>query len=68
MLAIAFAAVIIAQVERGSIVGTITDKSGSVVPGVEVIVTSESTNTGITVRTDESGITLQSIFCRAATP
>ena len=55
VLAIAFAAMITAQVERGSIVGTITDKSGAVTPGVEVIVTNESTNAAVVVRTDESG-------------
>src|SRR6266852_3226690 len=46
---------LLAQIERASIVGTITDKSGSVVPGVEVTVTNESTNARVTTRTDESG-------------
>ncbi|MBI3697836.1 MAG: carboxypeptidase regulatory-like domain-containing protein [Acidobacteria bacterium] len=43
------------QVERASIVGAITDKSGAVVAGVEVKVTHETTNTTIPLRTDESG-------------
>jgi hypothetical protein len=55
MVAIAFAAAAMAQVERGSIVGTITDKSGAVTPGVEVTVTNENTNATVAVRTDESG-------------
>ena len=55
MFAIAFAAAATAQVERGSIVGTITDKSGAVTPGVEVTVTNENTNATVAVRTDESG-------------
>src|SRR5919198_1955251 len=55
LLASAFAAETTAQVERGSIVGTTTDKSGAVVPGVEVTVTNESTNVAVVVRTDDSG-------------
>jgi hypothetical protein len=44
-----------AQVERASIVGTVTDKSGAVVPEAVVRVTSESTNTSLEVVTGESG-------------
>ena len=55
MVTIVFAEVMNAQVERGSIVGTITDKSGAVTPGVEVTVTNENTNATVAVRTDESG-------------
>src|SRR6059036_158830 len=55
LLAIAFAPETTAQVERGSIVGTTSDKSGAVVPGVEVTVTNESTNVAVVVRTDDSG-------------
>jgi hypothetical protein len=55
LIAFVFVRVAAAQVERGSIVGTLTDKSGSVVPGVEVTVTNESTNASVNVRTDSSG-------------
>ncbi len=55
LLAIVFAPETTAQVERGSIVGTTSDKSGAVVPGVEVTVTNESTNVAVVVRTDDSG-------------
>ncbi|HZO51857.1 MAG TPA: carboxypeptidase-like regulatory domain-containing protein, partial [Bryobacteraceae bacterium] len=44
-----------AQVERASIVGTVTDKSGAVVPEALVRVTSEATNTTIELTTGESG-------------
>jgi hypothetical protein len=42
-------------VERASIVGTVTDKTGAVVPDAAVRVTYESTNTSIEVRTGEAG-------------
>ena len=44
-----------AQVERASIVGTITDRSGAAVPDVQVMVVHEGTNTTMMVRTAESG-------------
>jgi len=44
-----------AQVERASIVGTVTDVTGAVVPGVIVTVTNEGTNTAVQRTTDESG-------------
>jgi hypothetical protein len=44
-----------AQVERASIVGTVTDKSGAVVPEAIVRVTSETTNTTLEVTTGDSG-------------
>ncbi len=43
------------QVERASIVGTVADKTGAVVPDAAVRVTNESTNTSIEVRTGEAG-------------
>jgi Carboxypeptidase regulatory-like domain len=55
VLTIALAAETTAQVERGSIAGTTIDKTGAVVPGVEVTVTNESTNVAVVVRTDDSG-------------
>ncbi len=44
-----------AQVERASVVGTITDKSGAAMAGVEVTVVNEATNTSVRINTDESG-------------
>jgi Carboxypeptidase regulatory-like domain len=44
-----------AQAERASVVGTIKDKTGAVVPGVEVTVNNERTNSSISVPTDDSG-------------
>ena len=44
-----------AQVERASIVGTVTDKTGAVVAGVEIKVNHETTNTVAALRTDDSG-------------
>src|SRR5438309_11814 len=45
----------LAQVERASIVGKITDKSGASMAGVAVTVTNESTNTSVPVSTDDAG-------------
>jgi hypothetical protein len=44
-----------AQVERATIVGSITDKSGAAMAGVEVAVTNEATNTATRITTDEAG-------------
>jgi hypothetical protein len=44
-----------AQVERASIVGTIRDSSGSVVPGVAVKVVNQGTNTTANLQTDSAG-------------
>src|SRR4029077_4624853 len=44
-----------AQVERASIVGKITDKTGAAMTGVEVTVTHETTNTAVRVSTDDAG-------------
>jgi hypothetical protein len=46
---------VLAQVERASIVGNITDKSGAAMPGIEVAVTNEATNSTIRVPTDGTG-------------
>src|SRR3984893_3319952 len=55
ILSLALAGIAYSQVERASIVGTLRDASGSVVPGVTVRVTNESTNTATTLTTDASG-------------
>src|SRR5437764_13540938 len=44
-----------AQVERASILGNVTDKSGAALPNVQVTVLSESTNTSVTVATESAG-------------
>ncbi|HKT70303.1 MAG TPA: carboxypeptidase-like regulatory domain-containing protein, partial [Terriglobales bacterium] len=44
-----------AQVDRGGIVGTISDPSGARVPGAEVVVTNLSTNEAVKLTTDASG-------------
>src|SRR5690242_17831702 len=46
---------VMAQVERASIVGTIRDSSGSVVPGVTVKVINQGTNNTTNLQTDEAG-------------
>ena len=55
ILSLALAGLAYSQVERASIVGTLRDASGSVVTGVTVRVTNESTNTATTLTTDASG-------------
>jgi hypothetical protein len=44
-----------AQMERASLVGTVTDNSGAVLPGVAVKVTNEGTNTSVNLTTDAAG-------------
>jgi len=45
----------LAQVETGRIAGTVTDATGAVVPGVEVIVTHVQTNRQFTTTTNAQG-------------
>jgi len=44
-----------AQEVRGSILGRVTDPSGSLVPGATITVTNEGTNSGISVSSNEDG-------------
>jgi len=44
-----------AQVDRGGVVGTITDPTGARVPGAEVTITNVATNEGLKLSTDASG-------------
>jgi hypothetical protein len=55
VLSLLLAAGLFAQVERASIVGTITDNTGASLPGVSVEVTSESAGTTSRTVTDSSG-------------
>jgi hypothetical protein len=45
----------LAQVERASIIGNVTDTSGASMPGVVVAITNEATNTVIRIQTDDAG-------------
>src|SRR5579864_2255731 len=44
-----------AQVERASLLGNAIDKSGAAVPGVQITVTNEATNTSVRTVTDQAG-------------
>src|SRR5262245_2937469 len=44
-----------AQIKSGTIVGTVTDPSGAVVPGADIIVTDQGTNVASTTVSDKSG-------------
>jgi hypothetical protein len=55
LVAFAFAAMLVAQQESGSMMGTVTDPSGSAVPGADVTVKNRNTGTAFTTQTDNSG-------------
>src|SRR5438552_3398192 len=46
---------LLAQVDRGAIVGTVSDASGAVVPEASVTITNTATNQGVQVSTNASG-------------
>jgi hypothetical protein len=52
---VAGARVMSAQVERASITGNATDKSGAALAGVQITVLNEATNTSLTASTDSAG-------------
>jgi hypothetical protein len=54
-LSLLFACASFAQVDSGTISGIVTDASGAVVPGVEVLVTQQDTNVSMKLVTNESG-------------
>ncbi len=54
-IALVLSSSLLGQVERASIVGNVSDKSGAAMAGVEVKVTSVATNTGQVLVTDASG-------------
>src|SRR5690242_16611222 len=45
----------VAQIDRGAIVGRVTDASGAIVPKATVVVTNKDTGVAITTSTNESG-------------
>src|SRR6516225_3162398 len=45
----------LAQADRGAIVGTVRDQSGSVVPNASVTVTNKATNVSLTTATNSAG-------------
>ncbi len=45
-----------AQADTGSVSGTVTDRSGAVIPGATVTLTNEGTNVSRSVETDASGL------------
>src|SRR5271157_1189446 len=44
-----------AQTNRGGITGTVSDKSGAVIPGASVVITDAGTNEVFRLKTSESG-------------
>jgi len=55
VLFFAGAALVMAQSETASIVGTVTDSSGAAIPGVNVLITTTATNATFTVQTAADG-------------
>ena len=44
-----------AQVDRASVIGNVSDTTGAAMPGVEVTVTNDGTNTSVKLTTDGAG-------------
>ncbi len=55
ILALTLTLVSIAQVERATITGAITDRNGAIVPGATVRITNEGTNETANLQTDTAG-------------
>lgn len=56
-LVLVFPAFVLAQVDRGSIVGMVTDPAGARIAGAQVTATNLSTNRSVQMATDETAIT-----------
>src|SRR5215467_6895819 len=56
LVLVSFAATVCAQVDTGSITGTVTDPSGAVVTGATVTLTNEGTGTALTSVTGADGV------------
>ena len=55
VLSLVFADVLRAQVDRGSVAGTVTDSSGAIVPGAAITLTNVATDQSTKLTTDASG-------------
>src|SRR6266567_1500145 len=55
VLSLVFADVLRAQVDRGSVAGTVTDSSGAIVPGAAITLTNVATDQSTKLTTDTSG-------------
>ena len=55
LIFLAFAAFVIAQTERGSITGVVTDSTGAAVTNQDVVITNQATNTSQRVTTTTTG-------------
>jgi outer membrane receptor protein involved in Fe transport len=49
------AAIVFAQSQRGTLTGTVSDKSGAVIPGAKVVITATATNTTFTTESGDAG-------------
>ena len=49
------AAIVMAQSQRGTLTGTVSDKSGAVIPGAKVVITATATNTTFTTESGDAG-------------
>src|SRR6478672_2717234 len=47
---------VLAQSDRGSISGTVSDSTGAVIPGAKVVVTNASTNATLNTTSSEAGV------------
>ena len=52
---VAFPIAVLAQVDTGAISGTVSDQSGAIIGGAQVIVTQQETNVRVTLKTNPSG-------------
>ncbi|MGH9628192.1 MAG: TonB-dependent receptor domain-containing protein [Bryobacteraceae bacterium] len=55
LLASLFAALVFAQVDTGTLSGTVTDSSGAVVPQAKVVIRNEGTGQGLEITTNDDG-------------
>ena len=54
-MVLTFSSIVVAQVDTGTIAGTVKDQSGAVMPGVTITLTNEDTGTSQTTVTNERG-------------
>src|SRR5579863_3504937 len=55
VIAVASCAIAWAQLDTASILGTVVDPSGAVIPGATVVVTNQGTSASVTLTTDGNG-------------